>query len=614
MKLVSPRVAVLAAALAVAAPAHGAEPVTVHIVAFNDFHGNLQSPGTFRADASAPAVAAGGVDAMAAVVAAARAADPDTIVVSAGDLIGASPLDSALFHDEGTIEAMNRLGLDFNAVGNHEFDKGRAELLRMQEGGCHPSDAARSCRGAQVGTPVPFEGAKFRFLAANVVDTATGKTLFPPYGIKTVHGVRVAFIGMTLAETPTIVTPTGVAGLRFDDEVKTVNALIPQLRAAGAGVIVVLLHQGGTQDTAAHPGAVDINGCAGPGNQLDDSDSSAHLRHIVAGLDDAVDMVVSGHTHAAYNCRLPNAAGRRIPVTSANAFGRVMTSIAVTVDDKTGRVSGVVASNHIVDRTSAAIAPDARVAAIVAGYDKLVAPVANRVIGSIAAALPNTPTPTCDVPAGDLIADSQLAATAAPALGGAAVAFMNRGGVRGAGFTYPSSRAGEGDGNITYGEAFTVQPFGNSLVTMSLSTQQLKDALEEQFAGCLGQTTDRLLIPSAGFSYRWDAGKACGGRVSGVSLLVDGASVVLVDDKGVVQKPAATWRITVNNYLAAGGDGFAVFKQGAQRLGGAQDVDALGAYLAGYDATTGHKPYDPAALAGGRARIARGDAGASCPE
>jgi len=202
---------------------------TIKIVAFNDFHGQLESPGTLRVNPGAPTpnVAVGGVDWMAGYIANLKSQNPNTVVVSAGDLIGATPLISALFHDEGTIETMNRAGLDFNAVGNHEFDEGKDELKRMQAGGCHPTDL-NTCRGADVGTPVPFEGAKFKFLAANVVETANGKTVFPPYAIKSMGGVRVGFIGMTLKETPTIVTPSGVEGLQFKDEAATVNALIPK--------------------------------------------------------------------------------------------------------------------------------------------------------------------------------------------------------------------------------------------------------------------------------------------------------------------------------------------------------------------------------------------------
>ena len=228
--------------------------ITIKLLGLNDFHGQVQSPGNFTitpAGGGNPAVVtpAGGIDQIAGVIAKFKALNPTTTVVSAGDLIGATPLVSALFHDEGTIETMNRAGLEFNAVGNHEFDEGKNELKRLQFGGCHPTDI-NSCRGAQVGTPVPFEGAKFKFLAANVVDTATNKTLFAPYAIKTYRNVRVAFIGMTLKETPTIVTPSGVAGLSFTDEAAAVNALVPKLRARGVEAIVVLLHQGGTQPVA----------------------------------------------------------------------------------------------------------------------------------------------------------------------------------------------------------------------------------------------------------------------------------------------------------------------------------------------------------------------------
>ena len=265
--------------------------VSVKVVALNDFHGNLQSPGSLKANATAPSVPSGGADVLAAYVNQLKAQNPNNAIVAAGDLIGASPLISALFHDEPTIEAMNRIGLEFNAVGNHEFDEGKTELKRMQSGGCHPTDP-NSCKGASVGTPVPFEGAKFKFLAANVFDTTTNATVFPPYAIKSFGTVRVAFIGMTLQATPTIVTPSGVAGLRFDDEAATVNALVPKLRARGVEAIVVLLHQGGFQTTPPSP--VDINGCAGEMAGTDVAD-------IVGKLDNAVDLVISGHTHSAYN-------------------------------------------------------------------------------------------------------------------------------------------------------------------------------------------------------------------------------------------------------------------------------------------------------------------------
>ncbi len=607
----------LAAAMAIAALsnlAHADPLVTIKIIAFNDFHGNLVSPGTFRANVNAAAVPAGGVDQMAGYVVAAKASNPHTIVVAAGDILGASPLVSALFHDEPTIETMNRLGLDFDGVGNHEFDDGSAELLRMQNGGCSAADT-NTCKGAQVGTPVPFEGARFKFLSANVKVDATGKTLFPPYRIKTIQGVRVAFIGMTLKETPTIVTPSGVAGLSFADEVETVNKLVPALRAKGAEAIVVLMHQGGFQDITANPAITDINACASAdgSNQLDNSDSSVHLRNIVAGLKDGVDLVISGHTHAAYNCMLPNKLGRKIPVTSASAFGRVITDIDLTVDRGARRVESMVATNKVVDRTDPAIVPDANIKSIVDNYTALVSPLANQVIGSITQDISNTRDAACNMPAGSLIADSQLAATAGTGFGDAVLALMNPGGVR-ASFTYAGSVAAEGDGNVTYGESFTVQPFGNSLVTMTLATQDIKDVLEQQFASCSGQTTTKVLLPSAGFKYQFDNTKACGTKVTNVTLALEGAlPVTLVDAAGVVLNPTQAWRVTVNNFLSTGGDGFSVFKRGASTLGGAQDIDALGAYLAGFNVLTGHAAYDPNVVARGNPRMTRLDAGTSCP-
>ncbi|MEC5386771.1 bifunctional metallophosphatase/5'-nucleotidase [Uliginosibacterium sp. H3] len=564
--------AILACALGAASVACSAAPVSFKIVSFNDFHGNLQSPGTFRPNSTSAAVAVGGIDYMAAYVAAAKAANPNTVVVSAGDIIGASPLISAFFHDEGTIETMNRLGLDFNAVGNHEFDDGKTELLRMQNGGCHPTDAANSCKGATVGTPVPFEGAKFKFLSANVVDTASGKPLFAPYGIKQFGNVRVGFIGLTLAETPSIVTPSGVAGLSFKDEVATINALVPQLRARGVETIVVLIHQGGFQDTTANPSITDINGCtsANGSNQLDASDSSAHFKDIVSKLDDAVDLVISGHTHAPYNCQLPNKIGRKIPVTSASAFGRVVTEIDVTVESTNNQLVSINAVNKLVDRTNLAITPDATIQGIVNGYSSLVAPLAGAVIGTITAPLSNGVDASGNMPAGALIADSQYLATQPADFGGAEVAFMNPGGVRNPGFT-----AAPFPHDVTYGEAFTVQPFGNSLVTVTLTNQNLKDVLEQQFSGCMGQTTQKILLPSAQLKYQWDSTLPLCGKVKNVVLNGE----TLVDACGVVQSPTATHRVTINNFLSTGGDGFTVFKSGTNLLGGAQDIDALIAYL-----------------------------------
>lgn len=557
----------------------GASDVSVKIIAFNDFHGQLEAPGGLRATAvsAAPTIPVGSVEWMAAHVDALKAQNPNNVVVSAGDLIGATPLISALFHDEPTIEVMNRLGLEFNAVGNHEFDEGREELLRMQHGGCHPTDS-NTCQGAIVGTPVPFEGADFTFLAANVQDANSKKTLFAPYAIKTFGKVRVAFIGMTLKETPTIVSPNGVAGLEFSDEALTVNALIPKLRARGVKAVVVLIHQGGAQPVTQ--AADTINACVG--NLV-----GTPIATIVGRLDDEVDLVVSGHTHQAYNCSLANKIGRLISVTSANSIGRVLTDIDINVNVKSGDVTSVSAQNKLVDRSATGIVPDAEIAEIVGQYRALATPIANRVIGEITASMPDSGVNAAGESAlGDVIADAQFQATSSSGMGDAVVAFMNPGGIRSPGLLNPSSVAGEGDGKVTYGEMFTVQPFGNSLVTLTLTGEQLHILLEQQFTGChagsapaawsypasdtTGQSFNRILQVSAGFSYAWvSSGPACD--------KVDPASILL---NGVVINPANLYRVTVNNFLADGGDKFYVLAKGDQRLGGAQDVDALEAFFA----------------------------------
>ena len=595
---------------------------TVKIIGFNDYHGNLQSPGTFGNDVSIPAALrppVGGAEFMAAHVARLKSQNPLNVVVGAGDFIGASPLISALFFDEPAIETLNRIGLEFNAVGNHEFDKGATELLRLQNGGCKMTNGAidpNSCKGAAVGTPVPFEGAKFRWRSANVVSTTTGRTLLPAYGVKTFNGVRVAFIGMTLKNTPTIVTPSGVAGLEFKDEADTVNALVPRLRALGIEAIVVLVHQGGFQQS---PNLGGINACNG---DLKNSDGSpSEIAKIVARLDNAIDLVVSGHTHAAYNCSkttidvtgtaasgntpgvavsaprvtgLPNAGARLIPVTSSSAFGRILTDIDVDIDPVTRDIVDVRPTNRLVVRNDPAVPANATVAALVTAYNGLVSPIANVVIGSITQALPNSSDAAGNNPAGQLIADAQLAATKPADFGGAVPAFMNAGGVR-ADFSFPSSSQGEGNGNVTYGEAFTVQPFGNSLVTMTVTARNIKDVLEQQFANCLGQiNSNRIMHVSAGFKYSWDSTKTCGSRISNVRLIDTATGVVseqIVNPDGSLPDAGKTYRITVNNFMATGGDNFFTFLNGSNLLGGAQDIDALVTHLGLYKAPLA--PYDP---------------------
>ncbi len=610
-------------ALTLGGTVQAAAPFTVKVIGFNDYHGNLETPGTFGANTLVPTAnrpAVGGAEYMAAYVARMKAANPLNVVVGAGDFIGASPLISALFFDEPAIETINKIGVEFNAVGNHEFDKGRDELKRLQSGGCKTTNGvqeANSCKGFGSAMTGTFDGARFKWLSANVVETATGKTLLPAYGIKTFNGVKVAFIGMTLKGTPGIVTPTGVAGLTFQDEADTVNALVPRLRAQGIESIVVLVHQGGFQNaitgTTNQPTTSDINGCTGDLKNTDGTDSD--IRAIVKRLDNAVDLVISGHTHAAYNCSgntidvrgttlsnavtttrptgMPNKVGRLVPVTSSSAFGRVLTEVDVSIDPNTRDVVAVSPRNVLVDRTdatiNAAIATNPEVRHVVEAYKAAVSPLANAVIATITGPMTNTANAAGEMEAGDLIADAQLAATQPTALGGAVMAFMNAGGVRNPGFL---NAAGAYPYSLTYGDAFTAQPFGNTLVTMTLTAQQLKDVLEQQFANCNGQgTANRTMQISNGLKYTWKAAGTCGTRIDQVTFtptdvtvtppVVSGPTEVIVQG-GVVQNPAKTYRVTVNNFMATGGDGFGVFVGGMNQLGGAQDIDALTAYLVGF--------------------------------
>lgn len=546
----------------------GAQEVHLKIVGLNDLHGNLQSPGVFRAAPDSPEVPVGGAEVLAGYVERLTSENPHHIVVSAGDLTGGSPLISTLFHHEDTIEVANRLGLELNGVGNHEFDQGTAELMRLQHGGCSTKDA-NTCKGAVTGTPVPFEGAKFQYLAANVFDAKSGRTIFPGYAIKRYGGVKVAFIGLTLKDTPTIVVSSQVAGLRFAEEAETVNGIVRRLRRQGIESFVVLIHQGGYQTTPPDTKTVDINGCAG-------GLEGYPIRDIVGKLDDAVDLVLSAHTHAAYVCRLPNSAGRTIPVTSASAFGRVVTDIDVTLSRKTRDVTAVTARNVLVDRTDASVVPDAAIKKIVDGYATLAAPITNRVVGSVKATLLKSKSDNEESAVGDVIADAQLEATRAQ---GAQVAFMNAGGIR-ADVPFSPGLPGVPDGMVTYGELFAVHPFGNWLVTMTLTGEQIRILLEEQYKGCAlggpagaqGPTSNRSLNPSAGFSYAYRKdGPACGKVVPG-SIRIGGAAL----------DPAAKYRVTVNSLLADGGAEMYVLKQGTDRAIGTTDLEALMAYFASH--------------------------------
>jgi 5'-nucleotidase len=513
-----------------------AQTTKIQILGLNDFHGNLEHPQ--GSSGRIGATNAGGVEFLATHVRNLRATNRNTVFVSAGDLIGATPLISALFHDEPTIEAFNLMGLDYNGVGNHEFDEGVDELLRMQYGGCHPVDGCIDGDG--------FAGATFAMLAANVAYKDSGETIFPPYAIHHFPGIKVAFVGMTLEGTPSIVTPAGISHVDFFDEADSVNALVPELKRQGVETIVVLLHEGGSVSGPLNE--TTINSCNTP---------TGPLPPIVERMNDEIDVVVTGHTNWAVNCRIDGKI-----VTGAAAFGRLITDIDLTISRASKDVVAATVDNKIVTHT---VPRAADLTALVEKYRAISAPLANRVIGTITAAITRTANAAGESAMGDVIADAQLFATTPPELGNAVMAFMNSGGIR-ADLTFPSSPAGEGDGKVTYGEAFNVQPFGNSLVTMTLNGAQIDTLLEQQFDNPLvGQ--NRILQVSEGFRYVWSASAATGNKVSNITL------------NGLPISPGTNYRVTVNSFMADGGDNYFVLRNGTERLGGDVDLDALEKYF-----------------------------------
>ncbi len=542
----------LLAACAVAGGVQSAQtaaPVTVGIVAINDFHGSLEPP---RQSVSAPdgkggtvRVPAGGSAYLASAIDAVRSKYPNHLTVSAGDLISASQLSSSIYLDEPSIGVANMFGLDFNAVGNHEFDRGRNELQRMQRGGCAQLTPRKPCQVEQ------FGGARFQFLAASTI-TENGTPLFPAYAIRTFgtgrSKVRVGIIGLTLRGTPDLVSPAGIKGLTFADEADTINALVPVLKAQGADAIVVLIHQGGQQANADDPSA-----CAG---------FTGEIRPILDRLDPRVDVVVSGHTHKAYVCNYAELnPAHPLLLTSAGVYGEEVTDITLEIDPAKHVVVNKRARNVIVQSSAYTgalgpvqttelypkFSPRADVARYVQTYVTASKEFAQRPAGRLGGAASGRPL-------GQLIADSQLAATRGA---GAQVAFMNPFGVRAA--LVPAA-----DGTVKFGDIYAIQPFGNTLVTQSMTGGELKAVLEQGFDA---NGPVQALLPSAGFSYSYDMTQPVGSRVTGMTL--DGKPV----------DPAASYRITTNNFLAQGGDSFTLFARQRDAVAGGVDLDALQAWL-----------------------------------
>ena len=535
-------------------------PVDIRIIGINDFHGHLDPPRaateTLNAAGEKVRIPSGGVAYLASAIDSLKADAPNNVVVAAGDLIGASPLSSSLFLDEPSIIAMGMVGLEFNAVGNHEFDRGTEELLRMQSGGCEKFTQSEPCR-----IDKPFPGAKFRMLAANT-KKADGSTLFPPFALKNFGKgktqVTVGFIGITLEGTANLVSAGRIKGISFADEADTANALIPKLKAAGADVIVVLVHEG-----VNNSGDINNPRCDGV---------SGTLFPILDRLDPEVDLVVSGHTHQSYVCDYGHInPSRPILLTSAGSRGQVVTGIDLKVDARNGKVLSKTARNVVVQSEAFSnargevplvegfpvFAPRTDLAALASRYREAAKAEANRVVGTLAGAATRDRGKTGESILGNLIADAQLAATADAENGGAQIAFMNPDGIRAD--VLPGA-----DGNITFGTVFAAQPFGNTLVTKTLTGKQIIGILEQQLNN---PDWYRILSPSSGFRFGYDLSRPIGQRVVFATL------------NGTPLGENQTYRVAVSDFLSNGGDGFSLFKEGANPAVGPTDLEALMAWL-----------------------------------
>ena len=518
-----------------AAAQQAASLVKAQILAINDFHGHLEpddlSISTKTGTSKGPGyVPAGGAAYLAAKVNAAKKANPASVVVSAGDLIGGSPMISGYYHDESTIEAMNQI-LDVATVGNHEFDEGTAELRRLVKGGCHPVDGCQDKTG--------YQGVKFNLLAANVKVKSTGKSLLPPFAIKQVGGAKIGFIGTTTTDTPALVNRNGIKDVTFANEAKTIKALVPQVRAAGADAVVVLTHSGAAQAERSP-----VNSCknlVGPAKDL------------ASALSGQVDAVISAHTHQAYICKV-----KGVQLTSGASYGRLMTTVKLTIDPNAHRVTTIAAANSVVGHK---ITPAKKVAATVARYHKLIAPIANKKVGTLTRTANRNPSKSGETVLGDLLADAQLRATKAKSKGGAQIALVAHGLIR----------TNLEKGKVTYGEVYATQPFGQRVVTMTLTGQQIDTVLETQFCNPAAVHEDAKvpLAVSKGFTYSYDPDGKCGHLVRVRDFRLNGKKMT----------SAKKYRVTVIDLFAAGESGFDVLRKGTNRKTGVLDRDAAASYL-----------------------------------
>ncbi len=534
--------------------------IDVQILTFNDFHGRINAGSGSDAALAGFDGEVGGAAYLAALIDARREAftnaggDPDnSALFSVGDNIGASPFESSVFRDEPTIEVLNALGVEASPVGNHEFDRGQDELRRIQNGGCTGTPGQDSCfRNGS------YAGANFPYLAANVVNEA-GEPILDPYFIREVDGpngpVRIGVIGVVTRETVGIVMPSGIEGLTFEDEARTINRYAAVLQEQGVQAIIALIHEGATEE----PGDSTYNGCdgalQGPGGEIN------------ARVSSSVDLLVQAHTHQAYICELEDPDGNRRLLTQASSYGKVLTDIRFQISPSTGDIErdSVNATNYATDRAS--LTPDQEIQAIVDYWMDQADEMRNVVVGQITGPITRARNSAgaedrgAESSLGNLVADAQLWATRDQ---GAQIAFMNPGGLR-SDISYDPP-GGSGSDDVTYGELFNVQPFGNTVNTITLTGAQIRQVLEQQWQIQSDGSERKLhLGVSAGFHYVYDPTRPIGDRVDPRQITLNGEVI----------DPEAEYRVTANSFLTEGGDGFTALAEGTDLVTGPVDIESF---------------------------------------